>query len=64
MRRIREEMAELSKSCRYWPDIPEREYRDVFKKNFLRIIHDTYKSTQFLTLIPNMILVLNRIVAL
>ena len=34
------------------------------KKNiFLKIIHNIYKSTQFLTLIPNMILVLNQIVA-
>ena len=56
-------MAELSKNCRYWSDIPEREYRDVFKIYFLRIIHGTYKSIQFLKLIPNMILVLNRIVA-
>ena len=44
--------------------IPEGEYRDFFKKNiFLRIIHNIYKSTQFLTLIPNLILVLNQIVA-
>ena len=43
--------------------IPEGEYRDFFKKNiFLRIIHNIYKSTQFLKLIPNMILVLNYIV--
>ena len=41
--------------------IPEEGYRDFFsKKNiFLRIIHNIYKSTQFLTLIPNLILVLN-----
>ena len=39
-------------------------YRDFFKKNiFLKIIHNIYKSTQFLTLIPNLILVLNQIVA-
>ena len=39
-------------------------YRDFLKKNiFLRIIHNIYKSTQFLTLIPNLILVLNQIVA-
>ena len=45
--------------------IPEGEYRDFFKKNiFLRIIYNIYKSTQFLTLIPNLILVLNQIVAL
>ena len=43
--------------------IPEGGYRDFFKKNiFLRIIHNIYKSTQFLTLIPNLILVLNQIV--
>ena len=44
--------------------IPEGEYRDFFKKNiFFKIIHNIYKSTQFLTLVPNMILVLNQIVA-
>ena len=44
--------------------IPEGEYRDFFKnKCFLRIIRKIYKSTQFLTLIPNLILVLNQIVA-
>ena len=44
--------------------IPEGGYRDFFqKKLFLRIIHNIYKSTQFLTLIPNLILVLNQIVA-
>ena len=43
--------------------IPEGGYRDFFKKKFLRIIHNIYKSTQFLTLIPNLILVLNQIVA-
>ena len=44
--------------------IPEGEYRDFSKKtNFLRIIHNIYKSTQFLTLILNLILVLNQIVA-
>ena len=43
--------------------IPEGEYRDFSKKKiFLRIIHNIYKSTQFLTLIQNMILVLNQIV--
>ena len=43
--------------------IPEGEYRDFFKKNiFFKIIHNIYKSTQFFTLIPNMILVLNQIV--
>ena len=40
--------------------IPEGEYRDFSKQNFfLRIIHNIYKSTQFLTLIPNLIIVLN-----
>ena len=44
--------------------ILEGGYRDFFKKNiFLRIIHNIYKSIQFLTLIPNLILVLNQIVA-
>ena len=44
--------------------IPEGDYRDFFKKKkILRIIHNIYKSTQFLTLIPNLILVLNQIVA-
>ena len=44
--------------------IPEGGYRDFFKKIcFFRIIHNIYKSTQFLTLIPNLILVLNQIVA-
>ena len=33
------------------------------QKLFLRIIHNVYKSTQFLTLIPNLILVLSQIVA-
>ena len=33
------------------------------KKLFLRIIHNIYRSTQFLMLIPNLILVLNQIVA-
>ena len=43
--------------------IPEEGYRDFFKKNiFLKIIHNIYKSTQFLTLIPNLILVLNQII--
>ena len=43
--------------------IPEGEYRDFFKKtNFRRIVWNIYQSTQFLTLIPNMILVLNQIV--
>ena len=43
--------------------IPEGEYRVFFeKKIFLIIIHNVYKSTQFLTLIPNLILVLNQIV--
>ena len=41
--------------------IPEGGYRDFFKKNiFFKIIHNIYKSTQFFTLIPNMILVLNQ----
>ena len=44
--------------------IPEGGYRDFFKKKtFFKIIHNIYKSTQFLALIPNMILVLNQIVA-
>ena len=44
--------------------IPEGEYRDFFKKHFFfKIIHSIYKSTQFLALIPNMILVLIQIVA-
>ena len=44
--------------------IPEGGYRDFFKRNiFLRIIHNIYKSTQFLMLIPILILVLNQIVA-
>jgi len=44
--------------------IPEGGYRDLKKKNFfLRIIHNMHSSTQFLTLIPNLILVLNQIVA-
>ena len=43
--------------------IPEGEYRDLKKIIFLKIIHNIYKSTQFLTLIPNLILVLNQIVA-
>ena len=44
--------------------IPEGEYRDFWKKKiFLRIIDNMYKSTQFLTLMPNLILVLNQIVA-
>ncbi len=43
--------------------IPEGGYRVFFQKNiFLIIIHNIYKSTQFLTLILNLILVLNQIV--
>ena len=39
-------------------------YRDFFKKNiFRKIIDNIYKSIQFLTLIPNLILVLKKIVA-
>ena len=42
--------------------IPEGGTGIFFLKNFfLRIIHNIYKSTQFLTLIPNLILVLNQI---
>ena len=44
--------------------IPEGGYSHFFKKNiFLKIIHNIYKSTQFLTLIPNLILVVNQVVA-
>ena len=44
--------------------IPEGGYREFFKKTFFfKIIHNIYKSTQFLTLILIMILVLNQIVA-
>ena len=43
--------------------IPEGEYRDFSKKQiFLRIIHNIYKSTQFLTLILNLILILKKVV--
>ena len=43
--------------------IPEGDYRDLKKKNiFFKIIHNIHKSTQFFTLILNMILVLNQIV--
>ena len=56
-------MAVIEKIVIFDQTIPEGEYRDFFKKNiFLRIIHNIYKSTQFLTLIPNLILVLNQIV--
>ena len=52
-------MAELSKKLIIDQTIPEEEYRDFQKKKFLTIIHNLYKSTQFWTLIPNLILVLN-----
>ena len=42
--------------------IPEGD-TGIFSKNFfLRITHNIHKSTQFLTLITNLILVLNQIV--
>ena len=59
-------MAELSKklSLLTRPSLRGGVQRVFFEKNiFLRIIHNIYKSTQFLTLIPNLILVLNQIVA-
>jgi hypothetical protein len=63
MRRIRHEMAELSKKIVIIDQsIPEvgGATGSFFKTNyFLKIIHNIYKSTQFLTLIPNLILVLN-----
>ena len=66
MRRIRQEMAELSKTLSLLTRLSLRGGgTGIFsKKNFfLRIIHNIYRSTQFLTLIPNLILVLNQIVA-
>jgi hypothetical protein len=45
------------KNCDYWPDHPWGGIQGFFKnKIFLRIVHNIYKSTQFLTLIPNLIL--------
>ena len=64
MRRMRQEMAEFSKKLSL---LTRRSLSGgtgmLLKKQILRIIHSTCKSTQFLTLIPNMILVLNQIVA-
>ena len=62
MRRIRQEMAELSKKLSLLTRPSLSGGTRMYLKKFLRIIHSTYKSTQFLTLIPNMILVLNQIV--
>ena len=60
MRRIRQEMDELSKKLSFLTIPSLRGSTGIFqKKIFLRIIHNIYKSTQFLTLIPNLILVLN-----
>jgi hypothetical protein len=65
MRMIGQEMAELSKKLSLLTRPSLRGGTGIFsKKNiFLKIIHNIYKSTQFLTLIPNLILVLNQIVA-
>ena len=65
MRRIRQKMAELSKklSSSIRPSL-RGDTGIFFKKNiFLKIIQNINKSTQFLTLIPNLILVLNQIVS-
>ena len=62
MRRIREEMAELSKKLSFLRRPSLRGDTGIFSKNFfVRVTHNIYKSTQFLTLIPNLILVLNQI---
>ena len=64
MRRIRQEMAELSKKLSFLIRPSLRGSTGIFsKKNiFFKIIHNIYKSTQFLTLILNLILVLKKIV--
>ena len=64
MRRIRQEMAELSKKLSFLIRPSLRGSTGIFSKKhfFLRIIHNIYRSTQFLTLIPNLILILNQIV--
>ncbi len=64
MRRIPQEMAELSKKLSLLTRPSLRGGTGFFfqKNIFLIIIHNIYKSTQFLTLILNLILVLNQIV--
>jgi hypothetical protein len=65
MRIIRQGLAELSKNLSLLTRSSLRGgVQEVFYKNniFFRIIENIHESTQFLTLITNMILVLNQIV--
>jgi len=59
-------MAELLKKLSLLTRPSLRGSTGIFQKKifFLRIFHNLYESTQFLTLIPNLILVLNQRVVL
>ena len=61
MRMIHQEMTELSKKIvNIDQTIPEGRYGIFSKTKVLSELFETYKSAQFLKLIPNIILVLNQ----
>ena len=64
MRRIRQEIVELSKKLPFLSRPSLRGSTGIFSKkcSFSKLFKNIYESTQFLTLIPNMILVFGEIV--